>query len=69
MPFTDKVPLGVYPEEHFCEHGPLKLVLALQEELKVLNESINQRNAALKLPDHDLCPEQIENSVAIWTGH
>ncbi|KAJ8387437.1 hypothetical protein AAFF_G00156750 [Aldrovandia affinis] len=46
--------LGVFPEENFCEHGPLKHVLALQEELKVLTEGINKRKrcskAALPLP-------------------
>ncbi|KAI1898745.1 hypothetical protein AGOR_G00075540 [Albula goreensis] len=59
---SDSVPLGVFPEEHFCEEVPLKLVLAFQEELKITNESIKERNAALKLPYPYLCPENMENS-------
>ncbi|KAJ8387445.1 hypothetical protein AAFF_G00156830 [Aldrovandia affinis] len=62
---TDYVPLGVCSEEHFSEVTPCRLIQELQAELKVLSESINKRNAKLKLPYPYLCPEDVENSVAI----
>ncbi|XP_036407953.1 hydroperoxide isomerase ALOXE3-like [Megalops cyprinoides] len=62
---TDYVPLGVYQEEYFCEAVPCRLIQEYQAELKDLSESIKKRNKKLKLPYPYLCPEDVENSVAI----
>ncbi|KAG7464495.1 hypothetical protein MATL_G00166240 [Megalops atlanticus] len=50
---ADYVPLRVYPEERFSEAVPWRLI-----------ESI-RKNSKLKLPYPCLCPEDVENSVAI----
>ncbi|XP_036404185.1 hydroperoxide isomerase ALOXE3-like [Megalops cyprinoides] len=62
---TDYVALGVYPEERFSEAVPCGLIQKYQAELKDLSESIKMRNKQLKLPYPYLCPEDVENSVAI----
>uniref|UniRef100_A0A8C9RDZ2 Hydroperoxide isomerase ALOXE3-like n=1 Tax=Scleropages formosus TaxID=113540 RepID=A0A8C9RDZ2_SCLFO len=60
-----QVALGVYPEEYFTESVPCKLIKKMQRKLKGLSEEIKERNAELKLPYPYLCPEEVENSVAI----
>uniref|UniRef100_A0A8C9V277 Hydroperoxide isomerase ALOXE3-like n=1 Tax=Scleropages formosus TaxID=113540 RepID=A0A8C9V277_SCLFO len=62
---SDFVALGVYPEEYFTESVPCKLIKKMQRKLKGLSEEIKERNAELKLPYPYLCPEEVENSVAI----
>ncbi|XP_030288890.1 hydroperoxide isomerase ALOXE3-like [Sparus aurata] len=62
---TDFVPLGYYPEEHFTEETPCKLIKELDGELKVLKTRIEVRNETLKVPYTYLKPEKVENSVAI----
>lgn len=57
--------LGHYPEEHFCEEVPLKLIDVFQGELGVLSAVINTRNKSLKVPYTYLDPALVENSVAI----
>uniref|UniRef100_A0A8C9REF4 Hydroperoxide isomerase ALOXE3-like n=1 Tax=Scleropages formosus TaxID=113540 RepID=A0A8C9REF4_SCLFO len=63
--FVRPVALGVYPEEYFTESVPCKLIKKMQRKLKGLSEEIKERNAELKLPYPYLCPEEVENSVAI----
>uniref|UniRef100_A0A671X1L3 Lipoxygenase domain-containing protein n=1 Tax=Sparus aurata TaxID=8175 RepID=A0A671X1L3_SPAAU len=62
---TDFVPLGYYPEEHFTEETPCKLIKELDGELKVLKTRIEVRDETLKVPYTYLKPEKVENSVAI----
>ncbi|KAG9346432.1 hypothetical protein JZ751_006743 [Albula glossodonta] len=62
---TDFVPLGVYPEEHFSEDVPCKIMNKLKEELDLLSKNITIRNNTLELPYPYLCPMEVENSVAI----
>ncbi|XP_029020127.1 hydroperoxide isomerase ALOXE3-like [Betta splendens] len=62
---SDFVPFGQYPEEHFSEQIPWKLIKAFQAELKKLSSDIKARNSTLKLPYPYLDPAELENSVAI----
>uniref|UniRef100_A0A7N8XYP0 Hydroperoxide isomerase ALOXE3-like n=1 Tax=Mastacembelus armatus TaxID=205130 RepID=A0A7N8XYP0_9TELE len=62
---SDFVPLGQYPEDHFSEDTPCKLIKAFQEELKVLSAAIKARNESLELPYTYMDPAEVENSVAI----
>ncbi|XP_041641068.1 arachidonate 12-lipoxygenase, 12R-type-like [Cheilinus undulatus] len=62
---SDFVPLGQYPEEHFSEETPCKLIKDFQEELQVLSESIKVRNKSLEVPYTYMDPTEVENSVAI----
>ncbi|XP_016852480.2 hydroperoxide isomerase ALOXE3 [Anolis carolinensis] len=71
-PTGDAVRLGNYPEEHFTEEAPKKLIAAFQEELKRISREIEQRNKSLPNmggPVHlgykYLNPPEIENSVSI----
>lgn len=57
--------LGHYPEEHFCEEVPLKLIDVFQGELEVLSAVIKTRNKGLEIPCTYLDPAVLENSVAI----
>ncbi|XP_075947439.1 polyunsaturated fatty acid lipoxygenase ALOX15B-like isoform X2 [Anarhichas minor] len=62
---TDSVFLGQYPEEHFSEKMPCKLIKHFQGELQVLSAIINARNNILEVPYTYLDPKVVENSVAI----
>ncbi|XP_031727291.1 arachidonate 15-lipoxygenase B-like isoform X3 [Anarrhichthys ocellatus] len=62
---TDSVPLGQYPEEHFSEKIPCKLIKHFQGELQVLSAIINTRNNILEVPYTYLDPKVVENSVSI----
>uniref|UniRef100_A0A8C5GI01 Hydroperoxide isomerase ALOXE3-like n=1 Tax=Gouania willdenowi TaxID=441366 RepID=A0A8C5GI01_GOUWI len=62
---SDFVTLGQYPEEHFSEEVPSKLIKNFQGELEVLTAIIKNRNQALEVPYTYMDPEQVENSVAI----
>ncbi|XP_070683655.1 arachidonate 12-lipoxygenase, 12R-type-like [Pempheris klunzingeri] len=62
---SDFVPLGNYPEEHFSEEIPCKLIKEFQEELGVLTTVINNRNESLEIPYTYEDPTKVENSVAI----
>ncbi|KAM8772814.1 polyunsaturated fatty acid lipoxygenase ALOX15B-like [Acanthopagrus schlegelii] len=61
---TDFVRLGDYPEEHFTEETPRKLINELNGRLKVLKTRIKVREI-LKVPYTYLKPDMVENSVAI----
>lgn len=62
---SDFAQLGHYPEEHFCEEVPLKLIGIFQGELEVLSAVIKTRNKSLEVPYTYLDPALVENSVAI----
>ncbi|KAM7419363.1 hypothetical protein PAMA_016473 [Pampus argenteus] len=62
---SDFVPFGQYPEEHFREEIPCKLIKDFQGELEVLSVAIKARNKNLKVPYTYMDPKEFENSVAI----
>ncbi|KAK9540484.1 hypothetical protein VZT92_002934 [Zoarces viviparus] len=62
---TDSVHLGQYPQEHFSEKMPCKLIKDFQGELQVLSVAINARNNTLEVPYTYLDPMMLENSVDI----
>uniref|UniRef100_UPI0037E875C4 polyunsaturated fatty acid lipoxygenase ALOX15B-like n=1 Tax=Semicossyphus pulcher TaxID=241346 RepID=UPI0037E875C4 len=62
---SDFVALGVYPEEHFFEEVPCKLIRDFQGELEVLSTLIKNRNKGLDIPYTYMDPAVVENSVAI----
>uniref|UniRef100_A0A8C3CGN5 Lipoxygenase domain-containing protein n=1 Tax=Cairina moschata TaxID=8855 RepID=A0A8C3CGN5_CAIMO len=61
----DMRPLGSYPEEHFTEEAPRRLLGAFQRRLARISRRVQRRNAALPLPYPYLDPAAIENSIAI----
>ncbi|XP_015232237.1 PREDICTED: hydroperoxide isomerase ALOXE3-like [Cyprinodon variegatus] len=63
--YTDVVPLGTYPEEHFQELALKEMIQDFQAELSYLGEEITARNAQLEVPYPYLNPAVIENSVTI----
>uniref|UniRef100_A0A3B3VIT1 Hydroperoxide isomerase ALOXE3-like n=1 Tax=Poecilia latipinna TaxID=48699 RepID=A0A3B3VIT1_9TELE len=63
--YTDVVPLGTYPEEHFDEPALKQMIKEFQAELSYLTEEIAVRNSQLKIPYPYLNPAVIENSVTI----
>uniref|UniRef100_A0A1A7WEZ7 Arachidonate 15-lipoxygenase, type B n=3 Tax=Iconisemion striatum TaxID=60296 RepID=A0A1A7WEZ7_9TELE len=62
---TDFVPLGQYPEDHFTEKTPQRMMKDFQKELEVLSAAIKDRNQHLEVPYTYLDPVEVENSVAI----
>uniref|UniRef100_A0A665XD66 Arachidonate 15-lipoxygenase type B n=1 Tax=Echeneis naucrates TaxID=173247 RepID=A0A665XD66_ECHNA len=64
-PSSDFVALGQYPEEHFSEEVPRKLIKDFQGELGVLSAAIKIRNQSLEIPYTYMDPAEFENSVAI----
>uniref|UniRef100_A0A7N8WU53 Arachidonate 15-lipoxygenase B-like n=1 Tax=Mastacembelus armatus TaxID=205130 RepID=A0A7N8WU53_9TELE len=62
---SGQVPLGQYPEDHFNEDTPCKLIKAFQGELKALSAAIKARNESLEIPYTYMDPVEVENSVAI----
>ncbi|XP_049426865.1 polyunsaturated fatty acid lipoxygenase ALOX15B-like [Epinephelus fuscoguttatus] len=62
---SDFVALGQYPEEHFSEEIPCKLIRDFQGELEVFSAVINVRNKSLDVPYTYMDPKVLENSVAI----
>ncbi|MED6265258.1 hypothetical protein CHARACLAT_023515 [Characodon lateralis] len=63
--FSDFVPFGTYPEDHFTEEEPRKLIKIFQERLKKLSAHIKERNKKLDVPYKYMDPAEVENSVAI----
>ncbi|KAL3999930.1 hypothetical protein ACER0C_007701 [Sarotherodon galilaeus] len=66
--YSDRILIGQYPEKHFSEEVPLRLIIDFQDELKQLSEEIrveNMENKNLYLPYKHLDPKVIENSVSI----
>ncbi|TKS68301.1 Hydroperoxide isomerase ALOXE3 [Collichthys lucidus] len=62
---SDFVALGKYPEEHFFEEVPCKLIKDFQGELEILSTVIKSRNTNLEVPYRYMDPLLLENSVAI----
>uniref|UniRef100_A0A671X1P7 Lipoxygenase domain-containing protein n=1 Tax=Sparus aurata TaxID=8175 RepID=A0A671X1P7_SPAAU len=62
---SDFVRLGDYPEEHFTEETPRKLIKEFNERLERLKMRIKDREKNLKVPYTYLKPDMVENSVAI----
>ncbi|XP_075994012.1 polyunsaturated fatty acid lipoxygenase ALOX15B [Genypterus blacodes] len=65
QPAVDYVPLCHYREAVFNDGAPRRLVKQVQEELQAISDDITDRNSRLDLPYPYLCPQHIENSVAI----
>ncbi|XP_067107200.1 polyunsaturated fatty acid lipoxygenase ALOX15B-like [Osmerus mordax] len=63
--YPDFVRLGEYPEGHFSEDAPCRLIKTFQAELKAFSQSVKARNSGLDVPYTYLDPELIENSVAL----
>nr|XP_020634401.1 hydroperoxide isomerase ALOXE3-like [Pogona vitticeps] len=68
----DMIPLGRYPDEHFTEEAPKKLILAFQKRLMEISKEIGKRNEVLVQKDNPvplryeyLYPPMVENSVSI----
>ncbi|OWK49732.1 Arachidonate 15-lipoxygenase B [Lonchura striata] len=61
----DMRPLGHYPDRHFTESAPRRLIRRFRRRLRRISRRIRARNAALERPYPYLDPENIENSVAI----
>ncbi|XP_074786987.1 polyunsaturated fatty acid lipoxygenase ALOX15B-like [Athene noctua] len=57
--------LGCYPDRHFTEETPRRLMAAFRRRLAAISRRIRRRNAGLELPYGYLDPAAIENSVAI----
>nr|XP_020504092.1 hydroperoxide isomerase ALOXE3-like [Labrus bergylta] len=62
---SDFIALGNYPEEHFSEEIPCKLIKDFQGELQSLSAEIKARNKSLDVPYTYMDPGEVENSVAI----
>ncbi|XP_042340950.1 polyunsaturated fatty acid lipoxygenase ALOX15B-like isoform X2 [Plectropomus leopardus] len=62
---SDFVPLGQYPEDHFSEEIPCKMIKKFQGDLEVLSAIIKARNKSLDVPYTYMDPVVVENSVAI----
>ncbi|XP_024914493.1 arachidonate 15-lipoxygenase B-like isoform X1 [Cynoglossus semilaevis] len=62
---SDVVKVGQYPEDHFVEKVPRKLMAQFKGELDIVNKIMEVRNRNLKLKYEYLQPELVENSVAI----
>ncbi|XP_066065415.1 LOW QUALITY PROTEIN: polyunsaturated fatty acid lipoxygenase ALOX15B-like, partial [Chamaea fasciata] len=61
----DMRPLGHYPERHFTERAPRRLMRRFRRRLRRISREIQARNAGLERPYPYLDPQNIENSVAI----
>ncbi|XP_072833243.2 hydroperoxide isomerase ALOXE3 isoform X1 [Pogona vitticeps] len=68
----DTIPLGRYPDEHFTEEAPKKLILAFQKRLMEISKEIGKRNEVLVQKDNPvplryeyLYPPMVENSISI----
>ena len=57
--------LGQYPEEHFNEIPPCRMIQKFQTDLKVFSETVKARNSGLPVPYTYMDPALVENSVAI----
>nr|DAZ89671.1 TPA_exp: arachidonate 15-lipoxygenase [Tamandua tetradactyla] len=62
---TVMVALGQHKEEYFSGPGPKAVLKKFREELAVMDEEIEARNAKLDLPYEYLRPSLVENSVTI----
>ncbi|XP_065591155.1 LOW QUALITY PROTEIN: hydroperoxide isomerase ALOXE3-like, partial [Cyrtonyx montezumae] len=56
----ERRPLGCYPEEHFTEAAPQRLMAQFRRRLHCISRRIRRRNAALPLPYPYLDPQRVE---------
>uniref|UniRef100_A0A8C3H4W0 Lipoxygenase domain-containing protein n=1 Tax=Chrysemys picta bellii TaxID=8478 RepID=A0A8C3H4W0_CHRPI len=61
----DSRSLGTYPDEHFTEEEPKRVIAAFQGRLAQISQEIQERNKSLPIPYHYLDPHQIENNTSI----
>ncbi|XP_062993289.1 polyunsaturated fatty acid lipoxygenase ALOX15B-like [Elgaria multicarinata webbii] len=61
----DRRPLGIFPDQHFTEEEPKRLIGVFQNHLAEISEGIDKRNKALDLPYTYINPLLVENSVSI----
>lgn len=61
----DRRPLGHFPDEHFIEEEPKRLIDTFQNRLAEISAEIDERNKSLPIAYNYLNPPQIENSIAI----
>ncbi|XP_033026347.1 hydroperoxide isomerase ALOXE3-like [Lacerta agilis] len=61
----DLRPLGYYPEEHFTEEAPRKLIAAFQGRLAEISKEIEARNKTLPIGYFYMNPAEAQNSVSI----
>ncbi|XP_066444647.1 polyunsaturated fatty acid lipoxygenase ALOX15B-like [Eleutherodactylus coqui] len=57
--------LGCYPDEHFTEETPKKLIQKFQEKLTEISNIINEKNQTRSMLYPYLDPKIVENSVSI----
>ncbi|XP_015272348.1 PREDICTED: hydroperoxide isomerase ALOXE3-like, partial [Gekko japonicus] len=62
---SGKRPLGYYPDQHFTEEQPQKLIAEFQECLAEISKEINERNKGLPIGYLYLNPTEVQNSVSI----
>ncbi|XP_072704735.1 polyunsaturated fatty acid lipoxygenase ALOX8-like [Ciconia boyciana] len=61
----DMRPLGCYPEHHFTEEPPRRLIRRFRRRLAAISRRVRRRNAALARAYPYLDPARVENSAAI----
>ncbi|KAJ7313196.1 hypothetical protein JRQ81_004472 [Phrynocephalus forsythii] len=68
----DMIPLGNYPDQHFTEEAPKRLIVAFQKRLIEIfrgiekrNEALAQKSSPVPLSYDYLSPPAVENSVSI----
>ncbi|XP_062849637.1 polyunsaturated fatty acid 5-lipoxygenase-like [Trichomycterus rosablanca] len=61
----DAIPLAKYEDEYFTEPKAQKVIDRFREELKVIEEQIQDQNKGLEPQYLYLCPSQVENSITI----
>ncbi|XP_063301085.1 polyunsaturated fatty acid lipoxygenase ALOX15B-like [Pelobates fuscus] len=62
---VDCIPLGTYPEAHFTDEVPKRLLQDFKEKLSKISSEIKERNQTMNLTYLYLDPVKIENSISI----
>ncbi|XP_062813143.1 polyunsaturated fatty acid lipoxygenase ALOX15B isoform X2 [Anolis carolinensis] len=61
----DRRLLGNFPDEHFSESEPKRLIRVFQSRLAEISHGIDERNKSLALPYEYINPPRVENSIQI----